>query len=126
MAEPTPEPPVPLPKVDKPNLGSREVLERVQAFSKKPKAPVEDLFTGKKICHVFKSPFFLVVPHPVKPNEMDLKTGVGNQHCIGSKCSLWDSERLQCLDVTEKQASARVPELLEQIDGFLRLHNREG
>jgi hypothetical protein len=119
-----PQPPQ-LPRSDG-GLGSKLVLERVQAIAQrgaKPK-PV-DVFTGKKICHRFFTPVWFMQTNQLKPQEADLKTLVGNSMCLGEKCSLWDAERLQCLDVSKAQADARVPDLLEQIDGFLRIHSSE-
>ena len=55
----------------------------------------------------------------------DLQVQMGFVPCIGNKCALWNDEQLECLDVTKRKADARVPELLEQIDGFMRLHSSE-
>lgn len=119
----------PFPRLDKGvSYGSLEVAEKVAAFTRPKLPPPVDEFTGKKTCHRFMIPAHFLTPsrRPGALNgEADLQVQMGFVTCIGVKCALWNSERLECFDVSRAKGDARVPELLEQIDGFIRLHSSE-
>ncbi|HXT00350.1 MAG TPA: hypothetical protein VN915_06720 [Elusimicrobiota bacterium] len=112
------------PGAPKPSLGSKEVVDRVAAFTKPRLPPPVDVFTGKKACHHFFVPVHYFEPSALK-GSADLKSLVANTSCIGKLCALWNEERLECLEATKLKADIRVPELLEQIDGFMRIHSSE-
>ena len=69
-------------------------------------------------CHRFYVP--LAYPEPVmdglgKPKrnlsgqiEMQVKPQVANSQCLGAKCMLWNSDRLECYDKTQAQAIRRI------------------
>lgn len=112
-------------KTPPPSYGSQEVVDKVAMFSKPRLPPPVDVFTGKKTCHIFNIPAHYLTPSPLQKDAAQLNVQMGFVPCIGAKCALWNAERLECLDVTKKKADIRVPELLEQIDGFMRLHRDE-
>jgi hypothetical protein len=116
----------PFPGAPKPStLGSKEVLDKVAEFTKPRLPPPVDVFTGKKACHKFFIPVHFFEPSTLKPGSADLKSLVANTACIGERCALWNEERLECLEASKLKADIKVPVMLEQMDGYMRLHSSE-
>lgn len=125
--EKQPPPDVPaFPGVHKPGgLGSQEVLDKVAAFSRPTAAPPVDVFTAKKECHRIYVPVTFGQESKVQPGRMDVQASVVPKLCSGAKCALWNPERLECYDVSERRAGVETAVILDRMDGFFRLHSAE-
>lgn len=87
-------------------------------------------------CHRFYSPL-PIVEEGINPITRQPGRSVthmmGNFPCQLAKCTLYDAERKECLDVTAIKAKIRQAEAteqlvkgLEQLDGFLRMSADQG
>lgn len=118
------------PSVSTPNPAEllRDFIEKDRKARAAELAARPDLWTGKKVCSRFMIPASYMTPKmntlsKVDPNhvEMQLNLQMGNCNCIGAKCQMWDATRKQCHEVTQSEAMCRIGDLIELIDGFMRL-----
>jgi hypothetical protein len=72
-----------------------------------------------KACHRFRIPMSVAAPD--KLGNVALHGQMAFIDCIGEKCNLYNAEAKECHDVTAAKASTRLCNLVEQIDGLLRM-----
>lgn len=105
-----------------------DIPPKQESAPSKP-AAIVDRFTGKLACHRFMIPFDVQTPvQGIDPKMVNIKVDAHMAHvnCIGVKCALWNDGRKECFDVSERAAQIKLAQVLEDIEGFQRMHSQEG
>ncbi len=108
---------------------SPSIADRIAAVSPTPKPKTEGRPLGLT-CHRFYIPFDVQTPEQSKlhPGQVQIKVlaQVAHVECQREKCGLWNGEKKECEEILAQRAISKIPEILEGIDGYMRMHNQEG
>ena len=90
-----------------------------------PETAVKPTPNTRKICHIFNIPMTYMLPDPVIASKVNVEAKMAFVDCMGDKCNLWNFSRAECWDVSSRRATVETRDLIEQIDGLMRMHNEK-
>lgn len=105
----------------KPTSPPKNMTEAILRATVRPTVPVIDRWTDKLPCIRRDIPCAYPVASPLSPKEAVMKFDMGFIPCTGVKCGLFNPDRKECWEVSALRAKVETRDLIEQIDGYLRM-----
>jgi len=102
---------------------AQSMSEAILKATNRTPAHVADRWTGKIACIRREIPCAYPVAHPtsLNPKDVAMKYDMGFIPCTGAICGLWNPDKKECFELSALRAKVETRDLIEQIDGYLRM-----